>query len=147
MRYGGRWRSRCCGCRRVSSVGAQQGPQSPGALFERARLLEENSKTLNEAIGSTSRSPRRLAPTGRWRHRRCCERLSAHQKLGQTEARALYEQLVRDYGDQPAAVTARARSVRAMLPTDFDPPGTARFEASRDNWRSKNADLLRTAGI
>jgi len=32
------------------SVAAQQGSQGLQAQFERARLLEENSKTLNEAI-------------------------------------------------------------------------------------------------
>ena len=88
------------------TVRAEQGPQ---ALFERARLLEENSKTLGEAITlykqvmTQAGSDRALAAQALLRAAEC------HQKLGQAEARVLYQQLVRDYGEQPAATTARAR--------------------------------------
>ncbi len=77
---------------------AAQGPQ---ALFERARLLEENGKTLSEAITlykqvvTQAGANRALAAQALLRAAEC------HQKLGQAEARVLYEQLLRNTGSNP----------------------------------------------
>ena len=48
----------------------------------------------------------------------------AHEKLGDGQARRVYEQILRDYADQPATATARA----ALLPPQTSrrtPAGTA----------------------
>ena len=119
------------------SVGAQQGLQGPQAQFERARLMEENSKTLNEAIvlykqvAAQAGSNRALAAQALLRAAEC------YQKLGDVQARGLYEQLVRDYADQKDVVTiARARLGGGG--------GPARSAGDRAVWTGSGVDIFGT---
>jgi Tol biopolymer transport system component len=91
------------------SVGAQQSSQGPEARFERARLMEENSKTLNEAIAlykqvaAQAGANRTLAATALVRLAAC------YEKQGDLQARPIYAQVVRDFPDQAVAAEARAK--------------------------------------
>lgn len=61
-----------------------------------------------------------------------------HRKLGDAAARALYERIVREYGDQPDAVTeARARLVA------FGPaPARGAAQSARQIWSGTAVDLM-----
>jgi Tol biopolymer transport system component len=60
-----------------------------------------------------------------------------HQKLGTDEARSIYQQVVRDYQDQPDALaTARVRLVEA--------PATASARGDRVLWTGRDVDLFGT---
>ena len=84
--------------------------QSPRELYERGRVLEENTRTLPRAletyeqVAAAARGDRPLAAAARLRIAFIKER------QGRPEARALFAAIVRDYADQPEAVAmAKAR--------------------------------------
>ncbi len=91
----------CCrdaGARRRGVMDRGVPKQGPQALFERARLLEENSKTLGEAIALYKQVvTRRPDPIGRSRRKRSLRAAECHQKLGDGQATGLYEQIIREY--------------------------------------------------
>lgn len=91
------------------SVGAQQGLEGPQAQFERARLMEENSKTLNEAIALYKQVAEQAASNRPLAAQALLRMAESYQKLGDAQARRVYEQIVQTYADQPATMIARAR--------------------------------------
>jgi Tol biopolymer transport system component len=90
-------------------VGTQAQQQSPRELFERARLLEENARTLDRAVKlydeviAAAKNDRELAAQALLRKGLVLER------QGKAEARSALAVLVRDYPDQPDARTASVR--------------------------------------
>ena len=94
----------------IASAGAQRADQAQ-AMFEAARQTETLEGDLASAIrqyqaivDSYSKTDRLVAATALVRMAEC------HQKLGDAQARTIYERLVREFGDQREAVTiARAR--------------------------------------
>jgi Tol biopolymer transport system component len=83
--------------------------QDPQADFERARLLEESPATLSQAIALYKQVADRATANRRLTAQALLRAAEGHQKLGQAEARALYERVVKEFGDLPAAQTARTR--------------------------------------
>jgi hypothetical protein len=84
--------------------------QTPRQLFERARLLEENARTLNQAVAlyeqvvAQTKNDRALAAAAQLRIGLVKER------QGKPEAGTVFANITRDYKDQPSIVTtARAR--------------------------------------
>jgi Tol biopolymer transport system component len=65
-----------------------------------------------------------------------------YQKLGDAEARRVYEQLVRDFGDQKESATARARLAALASPAI---PSTA--PASRQVWAGRGVDGMGRASL
>lgn len=89
------------------TIGAQEGPRE---LFERARLLEENGRTLNRAVHlyeqvvAQSKTDRALAAAAQLRI------ALVKDRQGKAEARAMFATVAREYPDQQqVAATARAR--------------------------------------
>ena len=101
----------------ILPLAAQQ--PAPRELFERARLLEESSRTLDEAIGlysqvATRSEERELAATALLRVG------LLHERLGRKmEAERAFRSLVANYADQ-AAIMSQAR---AHLPSSGDAAG------------------------
>jgi Tol biopolymer transport system component len=89
-----------------AALTAQQRPRD---LFERARILEESNQDLKQAIQLyervlSAKPDRALAAQAVLRMAEC------YQKLGDAQARKIFEQVVNDYPEQTAAVTkARGR--------------------------------------
>jgi Tol biopolymer transport system component len=98
------------------------GQASSGVRLEAGIAKEEAdgdlkaAMTVYQQIASDSAAPRAVRAKALLRLARCDE------KLGQ-QARQLYEQIVRDYADQPVAVQARNRLV-ALKQQDTPPPST-----------------------
>ena len=92
------------------SVAAQQGSQGLQAQFERARLLEENSKTLNEAIALYKQVAAQAGANRALAAQALLRAAAGHQKLGDAEAKTIYERIVSEFPDRKAEVAlARAR--------------------------------------
>lgn len=94
----------------VLATGGLAAQESVGTLVARARLLEENSRTLEQAaslyerIANDRRADRSTAATARLRLALLKER------QGKPEARQALEQVIRTYPDQPQVVSvAKAR--------------------------------------
>jgi Tol biopolymer transport system component len=98
------------------------GQSSSGVRLEAGIAKEEAdgdlkaAMTVYQQIASDSAAPRAVRAKALLRLARCDE------KLGQ-QARQLYEQIVRDYADQPVAAQARNRLV-ALKQQDTPPPST-----------------------
>jgi Tol biopolymer transport system component len=91
------------------SVAAQQGSQSLQAQFERARLLEENSKTLNEAIALYRQVAARAGSNRALAAQALLRAAEGYQKLGDAEARTIYARIVKEFPDRKEEV-ARANA-------------------------------------
>jgi Tol biopolymer transport system component/cell division protein FtsL len=87
-------------------------------LFERGRLLEENAQTLEQAVRAyeqaavSAKADRALAAEARLQIARIRER------QGKPEARDLFADIVKAYGDQPA-VAAAAQARLTVAPADI----------------------------
>ena len=94
--------------------GTLSSAQDSERLFKAAMNTELVDGDLKAAIEQyrilAERADRALAARALVRMAEC------YQKLGDTEAQRIYERLVRDFGDRPEAVTARAR----LHPTSSD---------------------------
>ena len=125
--------SRSCwrpACRRH---GAQQNTADAEKLLARAQhkatidgdlkgAIEELKKALAAAGGNRALAAQALL------HMADC-----HQKLGEAEAQAIYERLVRDYADQKdTLVVARSRLAA--------PKSVARVQGDRSVWAGRDAD-------
>src|SRR5688572_28099785 len=79
--------------------------QSPRALFERARVLEENPRALDRAVGlyeqvvKLAGSDRALAGNAQLRIG------VVRERQGRREARAVYSSVLRDYRDVPSVIS------------------------------------------
>jgi Tol biopolymer transport system component len=99
-------------------------------LFERGRLLEENAQTLEQAVRAyegaavSAKTDRALAAEARLHIARIRER------QGKPEARDLFAEIVKTYGDQPAVVAA-AQARLTAAPVDI---------VARRVWSGKGAN-------
>jgi Tol biopolymer transport system component len=93
------------------TVAAQQNPRD---LFERARVLEENPRTLERAIGlyeqvvKLAGGDRALAGTAQLRIG------VVRERQGRPEARTVYSSVLREYRDVPAVVNVVAARLAAL---------------------------------
>jgi Tol biopolymer transport system component len=90
--------------------------QNPRELFERARLLEETSQNLNDAIAlygqvvAQAKSDRALAAAAQLRMG------MSYEKLGKPEASKTYDVVVHDYADQTSVATQARMRMAALAP-------------------------------
>jgi Tol biopolymer transport system component len=130
----------------ASVVVTQAQQQSPRELFERARLLEENSRMLDRAVemyrqvASQANTDRPLAAAAQLRIG------IVQERQGKPEARTVFANIVRDYKDLTAiASTARARLSASASPQLVPDPRRV-FDGGYDQPFDISADGRFTVG-
>jgi Tol biopolymer transport system component len=104
----------------IVALGATIGiaQSNPRDLFERARLLEENASTLDQAVRTyeqvvaLAKSERALAADAQ------LHIALIRERQGKPEARGLFAEIIKSYPDQSAVVTA-ARTRLTAAPADI----------------------------
>ena len=120
---------------------AQKNQPSAEVLFESARQVELVQGDLQAAIGMYQRvvkeaGNRALAAAALLRIGQC------HERLGQIEARRVYERIVRDFADQVGPVT----TARARLAALAEPPAPKVAQLSvRQVWAGPDVDATGSA--
>jgi Tol biopolymer transport system component len=121
----------------LSAAGARPGAQSRPEVALRAAIETETIKgDLHGAIAQyralAASSDRAVAAQALVRMAGC------HRKLGNAEARGLYERVVREFADQPDAVTA----ARAGLRETGEAVSGAATRGDRAVWTGRNVDMF-----
>ena len=118
-------------------IGVSLSAQNLGVELQRITQRETVTGDLRAAIDGYKKIVARAGANREVAAQALVRMAECYQKLGDTQARTIYEQLVRDYADQKdAAVLARAR----LGATD----SVARSKGDRPVWTGPNVDLFGT---
>jgi hypothetical protein len=97
----------------------------PAVELERAITLENVDGDLNGAIAAYQKIGADKSAPRDAREKALLQLAGCYEKLGQQQSEKVYEQIVRDFGDQPAASQAKTR-LAAMKASERTPSVTLR---------------------
>jgi Tol biopolymer transport system component len=93
----------------VVATGVLSAQNQATVELEGAIVNEQVSGDLNAAIAAYQKIANENSAPRSVKAKALLRLAGCYEKLGQEQSRKVYEQIVRDYGDQPAAAQARAR--------------------------------------
>lgn len=117
-------------------LGAQPPASTAAAMFEAARKMDVIDGDLEGAIRQYQAIADRFGSDRQITANALIRLADAYERLGNARARTIYQRLAREFGDQPAGVTARAK-----LGTE---PSTATASGDRALWTGRDVDLFGT---
>src|SRR6187200_1834535 len=112
----------------VGAVHAETGND----LFQKALVKQNTEGNMAEAIKIYQTIVQKYGNDHKLAARALNQMAECHQKLGDTEARKIYERVLRDFGDQKEAVTEAQTRLAALQPV-VSPNSTGRQVWSGDS--------------
>ncbi len=126
-------------------VGMRAGAQSAGDLFQRALVLERASGKLDSAILLYQRVVKEAGADRALAGRALLRLGDAYELLGRAEARAAYERVLREFGDQRDLVSqARSRIAALDLGGRQNGAAVASGQTTRRMWENSEAGAPHT---
>jgi Tol biopolymer transport system component len=123
-------------------IGVSVSAQSLSVELQRITQHETVTGNLKQAIEDYKKLVARAGADRAIAAQALVRMAECYQKLGNGEAQRIYEQVVRDFGDQREATTARARLAGLQSPTT-----TRTVQATRQVWAGQGVDGMGRASL